>query len=160
MPHACHQPPPSCMRSLCIAAFLQAHKLVTQCTAEASYYDEISIQEPRTNHRKLDSQTVSHRARGRAADGLRSQLWSLRPPGRLHVHRVRIWVLRSRPMVKRGPCMRPQASEGSVPSPWGKAPWMWPSILTVGRRSLASGRRNNLGLGSRARHRAPNRPGG
>src|SRR5262245_10994137 len=30
-----------------------------------------------SNHRKLDSQTaLSHRARGRAADGLRSQVWS------------------------------------------------------------------------------------
>src|SRR5262245_1343297 len=38
------------------------------------YCDEIDIQETRTKHRKLDSQaTLSHRARGRAADGLRSQ---------------------------------------------------------------------------------------
>jgi len=43
------------------------------------YPHEIGIQETRTNHRKLDSQaTLSHRARGRAPDGLRSQAWSLR----------------------------------------------------------------------------------
>src|SRR5262245_59444703 len=35
---------------------------------------EIGIQKAHTKHRKLDSQaTLSHRARGRAADGLRSQ---------------------------------------------------------------------------------------
>src|SRR6516164_6464510 len=51
---------------------------------------EIDIQETRTKHRKLDSQaTLSHRARGRATDGLRAQarpLWASRrdhDPGRL-----------------------------------------------------------------------------
>src|SRR6516225_5205091 len=54
------------------------------------YPHEIDIQETHTNHRKLDSQaTLSHRARGRAADGLRPQAWPLwasrrdHDPGRL-----------------------------------------------------------------------------
>src|SRR5262245_50593016 len=43
------------------------------------YPHEIGIHEPRANHRKLDSQaTLSHRARGRAVDGLRTQAWPLR----------------------------------------------------------------------------------
>src|SRR5262249_30211160 len=49
------------------------------------YPHEIDIQETRTNHPKLDSQaTLSHRARGRASDGLRSQAWPLRPSRRNH----------------------------------------------------------------------------
>src|SRR6516165_10068425 len=54
------------------------------------YPHEIDIQETHTKHRKLDSQaTLSHRARGRAPDGLRPQvrpLWASRrdhDPGRL-----------------------------------------------------------------------------
>ena len=84
------------------------------------YPHEIDIQETHPKHRKLDSQAaLSHRARGRAADGLRTQVWSLWPSrramilvayrhglrasevcdlqwqqielseGRLHVHRVK-----------------------------------------------------------------------
>src|SRR6516165_10838704 len=46
---------------------------------------EIDIQETRTKHRKLDSQaTLSHRARGRATDGLRSKAWPVRPSRRDH----------------------------------------------------------------------------
>src|SRR6516225_6372964 len=40
------------------------------------YPHEIDIQETHLKHRKLDSQaTLSHRARGRAPDGLRPQAW-------------------------------------------------------------------------------------
>src|SRR5215471_12873180 len=40
--------------------------------------DESDIQEADPKHRKLDSQaTLSHRARGRAADGLRPEAWPL-----------------------------------------------------------------------------------
>src|SRR5262245_41310001 len=49
------------------------------------YPHEIDIQETHTKHRKLDSQaTLSHRARGRAPDGLRPQAWPLRPSRRDH----------------------------------------------------------------------------
>src|SRR6516162_7244657 len=49
------------------------------------YRDEIGIQETHTKHRKLDSQaTLSHRARGRAPDGLRAQAWPLRASRRDH----------------------------------------------------------------------------
>src|SRR5262245_25860489 len=44
------------------------------------YPHEIDIQETHPKHRKLDSQAaIPHRARGRAADGLRPQAWPLRP---------------------------------------------------------------------------------
>src|SRR5499427_1289459 len=49
------------------------------------YPHETDIQETHSNHRKLDSQaTISHRARGRAPDGLRAQV---RPP--IHPHMLR-----------------------------------------------------------------------
>src|SRR5215510_8797957 len=49
------------------------------------YPHEIDIQETRPKHRKLDSQaTLSHRARGRAADGLRPKAWPLRASRRDH----------------------------------------------------------------------------
>src|SRR6516162_3096336 len=42
------------------------------------YPHEIDIQETHPKHRKLDSQaTLSHRARGRAPDGLRPKAWPL-----------------------------------------------------------------------------------
>src|SRR5260370_31580453 len=65
------------------------------------YCDEIEVQKTHTNHRKLDSQaTLSHRARGRAADGLRSEAWPLRPsrrnndPGRLSARSAGLGGLR------------------------------------------------------------------
>ena len=66
------------------------YKLNSRCLAGKVYPHEIGFQETRTNHRKLDSQAaLSHRARGRAVDGLRTQAWPLRAsrrnddPGRL-----------------------------------------------------------------------------
>src|SRR5262245_830425 len=54
----------------------KAFKLVTRPRGGTFYPDEIDIQETHTKHRKLDSQaTLSHRARGRAPDGLRPQAW-------------------------------------------------------------------------------------
>src|SRR6516162_11943110 len=51
----------------------KVYKLNSQATAGKVYPHEIDIQETHTKHRKLDSQaTLSHRARGRAPDGLRS----------------------------------------------------------------------------------------
>jgi integrase len=50
------------------------------------YPHEIDIQETQSKHRKLDSQaTLSHRARGRAVDGLRTQAWPLRASRRNHL---------------------------------------------------------------------------
>src|SRR5262245_35412757 len=61
---------------------INVYKLVTRPRGGTFYPDEIDIQETHTKHRKLDSQaTLSHRARGRAADGLRAQvrpLWASR----------------------------------------------------------------------------------
>src|SRR5215475_306230 len=58
------------------------YKLVTRPRGGTFYPDEIDIQETHPKHRKLDSQaTLSHRARGRAPDGLRAQvrpLWASR----------------------------------------------------------------------------------
>src|SRR6516225_418927 len=57
---------------------IKAYKLVTRPRGGTFYPDEIDIQETHTKHRKLDSQaTLSHRARNRAADGLRPQVWPL-----------------------------------------------------------------------------------
>src|SRR5262245_59973967 len=51
----------------------KGHKLNSRCLALKVYPHEIDIQETQANDRKLDSQaTLSHRARGRAVDGLRS----------------------------------------------------------------------------------------
>ena len=60
-----------------------AHHLYSKRRAGKVYPHEIGIQKTRTKHRKLDSQaTLSHRARNRAADGLRPQAWPLRAPRR------------------------------------------------------------------------------
>src|SRR5262245_13393278 len=68
----------------------KAYKLNSLHPACKVYPREIDIQETHTKHHKLDSQaTLSHRARGRPADGLRAQvrpLWASRrdhDPGRL-----------------------------------------------------------------------------
>src|SRR5262245_52646275 len=61
----------------------KVYKITSKPQGWELYCDEIEVQKTHSNHRKLDSQTaLSHRARGRAADGLRSQVWSLRPPRR------------------------------------------------------------------------------
>src|SRR5262249_6690787 len=62
-----------------------AYNLLTRGLGRAFYPDEIEIQETRAKHRKLDSQAaLPHRARGRAADGLRPQARSLRASRRDH----------------------------------------------------------------------------
>ena len=83
--------PPSCiaiaMRSMqsLLPLRLCAYKLNSRATAGKVYPHEIGIQETHTKHRKLDSQTtLSHRARGRAPDGLRAQAWPLRASRRDH----------------------------------------------------------------------------
>src|SRR5262245_1251830 len=74
--------------------FTTVKKMCTSYTvgprAGKIYPHEIDIQKTHTKHRKLDSQAaLSHRARGRAPDGLRAQvrpLWASRrdhDPGRL-----------------------------------------------------------------------------
>src|SRR5262245_40939277 len=61
---------------------IKVYKLATRCRKGTFYPDEIEIQEAHSKHRKLDSQTtLSHRARNRAADGLRPQAWPLRASG-------------------------------------------------------------------------------
>src|SRR5262249_52163295 len=69
---------------------IKVYKLNSRQPAGKVYPHEIDIQETHTTHRKLDSQaTLSHRARGRAPDGLRPKarpLWASRrdhDPGRL-----------------------------------------------------------------------------
>src|SRR6516162_2124177 len=69
---------------------IKAYKPYSRRRAGKVYPHEIDIQETHLKHRKLDSQaTLSHRARGRAPDGLRAQvrpLWASRrdhDPGRL-----------------------------------------------------------------------------
>src|SRR5262249_11671962 len=98
MPHTPALTSPSALRSHALSApnsplpdcLINVHNMYSRRRAGKVYPYEIGIQETRTNHRKFDSQTaLSHRARGRAADGRRSQVWSLRPsrrdndPGRL-----------------------------------------------------------------------------
>src|SRR5262245_10690288 len=62
-----------------------AYNLVTRRREATFYPDEIEIQEAHSKHRKLDSQaTLSHRARGRAPDGLRSPVRPLRASRRDH----------------------------------------------------------------------------
>src|SRR5215813_9430831 len=57
---------------------IKVYKLNSRQPAGKVYPHEIGIQETHTKHRKLDSQTtLSHRARGRAPDGLRPQAWPL-----------------------------------------------------------------------------------
>src|SRR5262245_30971577 len=56
----------------------KAYNLNSRQPAGKVYPHEIGIQKTQTKHRKLDSQaTLSHRARGRAPDGLRPQAWPL-----------------------------------------------------------------------------------
>src|SRR6516164_3102283 len=77
--------PPSCiaitmrsMQPILPLRTVQKIKLVTRRQGRAFYPDEIEIQGPHSDHRKLDSQaTLSHRARGRAPDGLRPKAWPL-----------------------------------------------------------------------------------
>src|SRR5215510_12648212 len=81
----------ACGRSSLYDCAKKVYKLNSQATAGKVYPHEIGIQETHTKHRKLDSQAaaLSHRARDRAADGLRAQvrpLWASRrdhDPGRL-----------------------------------------------------------------------------
>src|SRR5262249_24517943 len=68
----------------------KVYNLYSRRRSGTVYPHEIDIQETHTKHRKLDSHaTLSHRARGRAPDGLRAQvrpLWASRrdhDPGRL-----------------------------------------------------------------------------
>src|SRR5262249_26214946 len=113
------------LRPACdIAAFLPKQSL------GKVYPHEIGIQETCTNHRKLDSQaTLSHRARGRAADGLRSQVWSLWPsrrdndPGRLSARPASLGGLRPtmatdraiRRSPARSPCQERDSERASDP---------------------------------------------
>src|SRR5215831_15067572 len=61
---------------------IKVYNLYSRIRAGEVYPHEIDIQETHTKHRKLDSQaTLSHRARGRAADGLRPKAWPLSPCG-------------------------------------------------------------------------------
>src|SRR5215472_7383044 len=63
----------------------KVYKLNSLQPAVKVYPHEIDIQETHPKHRKLDSQaTLSHRARGRAADGLRPKAWPLRVSRRDH----------------------------------------------------------------------------
>src|SRR5262245_2074335 len=89
--------------------------------ADKVYPHEIDIQETHTKHRKLDSQaTLSHRARGRAPDGVRAQvrpLWASRrdhDPGRLSPRSAGLGGLRP-PMAAdraiRGPPARSPGEE-------------------------------------------------
>ena len=55
------------------------HSLVTRPQGGVFYRAEIDIQETHAKHRKLESEMArSHRARGRATDGLCPQAWPLR----------------------------------------------------------------------------------
>src|SRR6516164_647590 len=64
---------------------INVYKLNSRQSAGKVYPHEIDIQETHPKHRKLDSQAaLSHPTRGRAADGLRSQAWSLRASRRDH----------------------------------------------------------------------------
>src|SRR5262249_46968074 len=57
----------------------KALNFVTRPRARGLYCDEIDVPELRTKHPKFDSQTaLPHRARDRATDGLRPQVWPLR----------------------------------------------------------------------------------
>src|SRR5262249_33995110 len=63
----------------------KTYNLYSRRRAGKVYPHEIGIQETHTKHRKLDSQaTLSHRARGRAPDGLRPKAWPLRASRRDH----------------------------------------------------------------------------
>src|SRR5262249_50794548 len=64
------------MRSMQPFFPLRLCKKSVRQSAGKVYPHEIDIQKTHTKHRKLDSQaTLSHRARGRAPDGLRAQVW-------------------------------------------------------------------------------------
>ena len=61
------------------------YKLNSRQPAGKIYPHEIGIQKTHPKHRKLDSQaTLSHRARGRATDGLRPKAWQPRASRRDH----------------------------------------------------------------------------
>src|SRR5262245_36436561 len=108
--HACDSrgssrvlPPERSRWTPCATAILckKAYKLNSRCLAGKVYPHEIGFQETRTNHRKLDSQaTLSHRALGRATDGLRTQAWPLwasrrdHDPGRLSARPASLGGLR------------------------------------------------------------------
>src|SRR5262249_54729648 len=89
--HAAHPPRRlhPALRSRCMRPVYdyakKAYKITSKLQGWELYCDEIEVQKTHSNHRKLDSQaTPSLRARGRAADGLRSQVWSLRASRRDH----------------------------------------------------------------------------
>src|SRR5262245_38249714 len=74
-----------CSRSSLYDCAKKAYKLNSSQPADKVYPHEIDIQETHPKHRKLDSQaTLSHRARGRAPDGLRAQVRPLRASRRDH----------------------------------------------------------------------------
>src|SRR6516225_2488932 len=95
-PHAARLPPSRlhpalrsrralCKRSSLTNCAKEAYNLYSRRRAGKVYPHEIDIQETHPKHRKLDSQaTLSHRARGRAADGLCPQVWPLRASRRDH----------------------------------------------------------------------------
>src|SRR6516162_3162582 len=57
---------------------IKAYNIYSKTRAGKVYPHEIDIQETHPKHRKLDSQAaLSHRARDRAADGLRPKAWPL-----------------------------------------------------------------------------------
>src|SRR5215471_2646787 len=64
---------------------INAYKITSKPQGWKLYCDEIEVQKTHSNHRKLDSEAaLSHRARGRAVDGLRTQAWPLRASRRNH----------------------------------------------------------------------------
>ena len=89
-PHAARLPPSRlhpalrsrralCKRSSLTNCAKEVYNLYSRRRAGKVYPHEIDIQETHPKHRKLDSRaTLSHRARGRAADGLCPQVWPLR----------------------------------------------------------------------------------
>src|SRR6516162_8626555 len=91
------------------------------------YRDETEIQKTHAKHRKLDSQaTLSHRARGRAADGLRPQVRPLRAsrrdhdPGRLSPRSAGLGGLRpamAADRTVRGPLARSPGEEWNPQRP-------------------------------------------
>src|SRR5262244_3435142 len=100
---------------------IKVYKLNSRQPAGKVYPHEIDIQKTHTKHRKLDSQaTLSHRARGRAPDGLRAQvrpLWTSRrdhDPGRLSPRSAGVGGLRpamAADRTVRGPLARSSCQE-------------------------------------------------
>src|SRR5262249_18737539 len=107
-----------CSRPSLYGCAKKVYNLYSMRPANKVYPHEIDIQETHLKHRKLDSQaTLSHRARGRAPDGLRAQvrpLWASRrdhDPGRLS----------PRPAGLRG--LRPaMAADRTVRGPLARSP--------------------------------------